>query len=690
MEAAAALRQAELAAGDLVRLDRPACIAYEKVEQRRRPPLFPRRSPARPVGTGGRPAAQRARPAGPLADPPGRPADRGPVRPRRPPFAASGRAAGLRQDPHRPLRLRRVGPPRGTQCRFAVVKPAEWLDPYVGVTEQNIRHTFQGLGEAAKEFGMAVIFLDEIEAIGRIRGSMTGHHSDRFLNVLLAEIDGFEGRGDVAILAATNLQGALRPGAVEPFRQRDPRAPARHARGRGKSSPSTFRPDAVQPQWRRRLGHARRADRSRRVPPLYAPNAENELSVHQVPRRQDPHRHRRRLDERADDRADIAGRPAGGLLARRRSRDRGVRVEDIDEAVAQVHRPAGHRALRRGIAPPISTCRKTSTWWPSRASAAPRPAPTVTLTIARLGDRIMDEPHKTSASWPNRETATRSPCRRSAGPTPNWATSSSAADGLGRTTQAASRLVLARNRGHLTHRSGPSPPWDTVATGRRQVRTHYGGGTRRLSPPLDDDRRMHERLAGLGAEVPRPATAAAHISTCTTSSCAVPEVHCAFDYVAAWHAMLRLARQALDRANARLADGHRIQVLVNNSDGLGNSYGSHLNFFLSRRAWNDIFHRKPHYLSCLAALPGLQHRDCRARQGGAENGAPEVAYQLSQRADFFEELTALQTTFARPLINTRDEPLCGGGIYDNVGPPRRFTAGPACTASSTTEPLPGR
>ena len=64
--------------------------------------------------------------------------------------------------------------------------------------------------------------------------------------------------------------------------------------------------------------------------------------------------------------------------------------------------------------------------------------------------------------------------------------------------------------------------------------------------------------------------------------------------------MLLVARTAMDRANAEARQG-RIQVLVNNSDGLGNSYGSHLNFLLSRGAYENIFHRKPHQLAWLAS-----------------------------------------------------------------------------------------
>ncbi len=98
----------------------------------------------------------------------------------------------------------------GRSCRFAVVRPGEFESPYVGESEANIRACFRALGDAA-DGGIAVVFLDEIESIGRIRGALGGRHSDRFLAALLAEIDGFRARGDVAILAATNRRDLLDP-----------------------------------------------------------------------------------------------------------------------------------------------------------------------------------------------------------------------------------------------------------------------------------------------------------------------------------------------------------------------------------------------------------------------------------------------------------------------------------------------
>ncbi len=144
-----------------------------------------------------------------------------------------------------------------------------------------------------------------------------------------------------------------------------------------------------------------------------------------------------------------------------------------------------------------------------------------------------------------------------------------------------------------------------------------------------------------------------HLEVC------IPEVTNAFDFVAAWHAMLRIARKAQETANSRLRPGLRVEVLVNNSDGLGNSYGSHLNFLLSRRAWNEIFFRKMHYMLYLASHQVSSIAITGQGKVGAENGAPQVNYQLSQRADFFETIVGQQTTYHRPLVNARDEPLSG-------------------------------
>lgn len=131
------------------------------------------------------------------------------------------------------------------------------------------------------------------------------------------------------------------------------------------------------------------------------------------------------------------------------------------------------------------------------------------------------------------------------------------------------------------------------------------------------------------------------------------------DHLASWYAMLRVARKALAAANARQPAGRRIQVLVNNSDGAGNSYGSHLNLLTTRRAWDNIFHRRLQFLLYLASFQVSSIVFTGQGKVGSENGRPPVTFQLSQRADFLETLAAPWTTYRRPIVNSRDEALCG-------------------------------
>lgn len=142
----------------------------------------------------------------------------------------------------------------------------------------------------------------------------------------------------------------------------------------------------------------------------------------------------------------------------------------------------------------------------------------------------------------------------------------------------------------------------------------------------------------------------------------LPEVVSAYDHVAAFHAMLRLVEKARRRAQAKLPAGQRLLVTVNNSDGCSHSWGGHLNIMLSHRCFEELFERKPHQLGFLAAH--LASAIVYTGQGkvGSENGAPAVDYQISQRADFIEKLVGIETTYRRPLINTRRESHAGPSL----------------------------
>jgi proteasome accessory factor A len=168
---------------------------------------------------------------------------------------------------------------------------------------------------------------------------------------------------------------------------------------------------------------------------------------------------------------------------------------------------------------------------------------------------------------------------------------------------------------------------------------------RRQPDPQDHDRTF---LAGNGG--------CAYIDLDHLELC-IPEVLSAWDHVAWWHAMLRLAGAAQHAINAR-DSARKVRVLANNADGMV-SYGAHLNVMVSRQAWENVALRKPHYTAWLAAFQASSLPITGQGCVGSANGAPPVSYQLSQRADWFETVTGIQTTYLRPLVNTRDEPLCG-------------------------------
>ncbi len=113
---------------------------------------------------------------------------------------------------------------------------------------------------------------------------------------------------------------------------------------------------------------------------------------------------------------------------------------------------------------------------------------------------------------------------------------------------------------------------------------------------------------------------------------------------------------AAANTNGLLPDGQQILIYKNNSDQKGNSYGCHENYLLSVTLFEDLLKRRSHIIFRYL-LPFLITRVtfCGAGKVGYENKTAQIAFQLSQRADFFETLIGLQTTYQRPLFNTRDE-----------------------------------
>lgn len=100
---------------------------------------------------------------------------------------------------------------------FASMSGSDFVEMFVGVGASRVRDLFQ----KAKKAGRCIIFIDEIDAMGRSRGSGTGGGNDereQTLNQMLVEMDGFESNGEILVIAATNRPDVLDKALLRPGR----------------------------------------------------------------------------------------------------------------------------------------------------------------------------------------------------------------------------------------------------------------------------------------------------------------------------------------------------------------------------------------------------------------------------------------------------------------------------------------
>ncbi len=100
---------------------------------------------------------------------------------------------------------------------FFTISGSDFVEMFVGVGASRVRDMF----EQAKKQAPCIIFIDEIDAVGRHRGAgLGGGHDEReqTLNQLLVEMDGFEGKEGVIVMAATNRPDVLDPALLRPGR----------------------------------------------------------------------------------------------------------------------------------------------------------------------------------------------------------------------------------------------------------------------------------------------------------------------------------------------------------------------------------------------------------------------------------------------------------------------------------------
>ncbi len=112
-------------------------------------------------------------------------------------------------------------------------------------------------------------------------------------------------------------------------------------------------------------------------------------------------------------------------------------------------------------------------------------------------------------------------------------------------------------------------------------------------------------------------------------------------------------RRSMIAARALMPDSPPVVVYKNNSDGKGNSYGCHENYLMDRAV--------PFSRVVVGVVPHFVSRQIYTGAGKVGTETPaldprQVPFQVSQRAEFFEEVVGLETTLKRPIVNTRDEP----------------------------------
>src|SRR5438105_9750277 len=118
-----------------------------------------------------------------------------------------------------------------------------------------------------------------------------------------------------------------------------------------------------------------------------------------------------------------------------------------------------------------------------------------------------------------------------------------------------------------------------------------------------------------------------------------------------------LARSMVAAGNV-LPPDQSVVIYKNNSDRKGNSYGTHENYLMDRATpfGRIVQHLLPFFVT-RQVFTGA------GKVGSEVASASDVTFQLSQRADFFEEEVGLETTLKRPIVNTRDEPHADAQKY---------------------------
>lgn len=121
-----------------------------------------------------------------------------------------------------------------------------------------------------------------------------------------------------------------------------------------------------------------------------------------------------------------------------------------------------------------------------------------------------------------------------------------------------------------------------------------------------------------------------------------------------------ILRRSMAAVQSLVGKGQSIVVYKNNSDRKGNSYGTHENYLMDRNVpFSKIVQQVTPFFVTRQLFAGA------GKVGTEMTYVPrdQVPFQISQRADFFEEEVGLETTLKRPIVNTRDEPHADATRY---------------------------
>ena len=172
---------------------------------------------------------------------------------------------------------------RSNRVRFMNITPGSLRSMWYGESERQYREAFRIAREMGREEPEVpvVMFFDEVDSIGAVRGSSINNIDDRVMPALMAELDGMEDRGNIMVVAATNRRDTIDPALLRPGRLGDlvlevPRPDAKAAR-------EIFAKHVDGREVYTRQGQNQQSARlemiEAAVAKIYSPNSDNELAT---------------------------------------------------------------------------------------------------------------------------------------------------------------------------------------------------------------------------------------------------------------------------------------------------------------------------------------------------------------------------------------------------------------------------